>query len=166
MGIVSLLAGIILRTPAFSQVERIQRMLMDQTEMLVQFAAFWGNPNTTPRAALSGWRSGHGPASNDPMRPAQMSKDDQFTLESLEDGHPLRSQWNALRDFTYYSNPAISHWMGSELKETTWLGRDVRRPDGFSVVNGPLVSLACGSSTRATIWLRPRWRTWACSTHR
>lgn len=133
MGIVSLLAGIILRTPAFAQVENIQRMLMDQSgNALSQFAAFWGNSQYNPASGaerMAEW--GMGLQSNDLMRPARMSKEEQFTLESLEDGHPLRSQWNALRDFTYYSNPAISHWMGSELKETTWLGRGVRRPDGF-----------------------------------
>ena len=133
MGLVSLLAGIILRTPAFAQVERIQRMLMDQSpNALSQFAAFWGNSQYNPASGaerMAEWSMGL--QSNDLMRPAQMSKEEQFTLESLEDGHPLRSQWNALRDFTYYSNPAISHWMGSELKETTWLGRGVRRPDGF-----------------------------------
>ena len=59
MGIVSLLAGIILRTPGFAQVEQIQRSLWTRAEMLCASSLPSGvTPNTTPRAALSGWRSG------------------------------------------------------------------------------------------------------------
>ena len=131
MGIVSTLAGIILRTPAFAQVERTQQMLMAASpDMVGQFAAFWGNSQYNPASGverMAEW--GMGLQSGDMMRPVRQSPEDNFDLSKLEEGHPLRSQWNALRNFTYFSNPAISHWMGTELKETTWLGRDVVRPD-------------------------------------
>ena len=131
MGIVSTLSAIILRTPGFAQVERVQQMLMAASpDMAGQFAAFWGNSQYNPASGaerMAEW--GMGLQSNDLMRPSCARARRTVHLSKLEDGHPLRSQWNALRDFTYYSNPALSHWLGTELKETTWLGRDVVRPD-------------------------------------
>ena len=131
MGIVSTLSAIILRTPAFAQVERVQQMLMAASpDMAGQFAAFWGNSQYNPASGaerMAEW--GMGLQSGDLMRPVRESPEDNFDLSKLEEGHPLRSQWNALRNLTYYSNPALSHWLGTELKESTWLGRDVVRPD-------------------------------------
>ena len=133
LGIVSLLAGVILRTPAFAQVQRIQQILMDgRAEGFAQFAAFWGNSQYNPVSGgerMAEWSMGT--QYSDLLRPSRPSGEERETLSKLEGGHPLRSLWNNLRDFTYYSNPAVSHWTGSELKEATWLGRKVRRPDGI-----------------------------------
>ena len=103
-----------------------------RAEGFAQFAAFWGNSQYNPVSGgerMAEWSMGT--QYSDPLRPSRPSGEERETLSKLEGGHPLRSLWNNLRDFTYYSNPAISHWTGSELKEATWLGRKVRRPDGI-----------------------------------
>ena len=52
-------------------------------------------------------------------------------MDQLPDDHPLRSLEDKLRSAIYMSNPGIAHWMGLRVKETTWLGRAVRRPEGI-----------------------------------
>ena len=134
LDLVSLLGGVVMRIPGFSQIEQVFTALNQPGgNKPGQVASFWGNTQFNPASGierLAEWAFGM--QSSDLRRPNQMNTgEERFDLEQLEDGHPLRSVWNNLRDFTYYSNPAISHWAGSELKEATWLGRKVRRPDGI-----------------------------------
>ena len=49
----------------------------------------------------------------------------------MPDDHPLKKLESGLRSWTYMSNPGLAHWAGLRLKETTWLGRSLRRPDGI-----------------------------------
>jgi len=135
--ITSLLGGIILRMPGFAQIEQITELLQaqgsDGPRKAAQFAAFWGNGQFNLGSGLE--RFGEwtvGLQSRDLMMPkSRASAEDRYDLSQLEEGHPLRSALNAFRDFTYFSNPGLSYFSGSQLKEVTWLGRPVRRPDGI-----------------------------------
>ena len=132
-GMVSLMAGMIMRLPAFSQVEQLVEIMTSQSSQKAQqFVAYWGNTNFNPVSGgerLAEWAAGT--QSSSMYRPDRLNSSERFRLEDLEEGHPLRSQWNKLRDWTYYSNPGISYWAGAQIQEKTWLGRDVRRPDGI-----------------------------------
>lgn len=134
LNLISLMAGIVMRIPGFSQIEQaFDALNQPGGNKPGQLAAFWGNTQFNPLSGverLGEWAGGV--QSSDMRRPQQLNSPmERWTLEQLEDGHPLRSAWNNLRDWTYYSNPAVSHWMGTQLKEATWLGRKVRRPDGI-----------------------------------
>jgi hypothetical protein len=36
-----------------------------------------------------------------------------------------------MQKWIYGSNPGLAHWTGVPIKETTWLGREIRRPEGI-----------------------------------
>ena len=134
LDLTALLAGIVMRIPGFSQIEQAFTALENAGGSKPgQIAAFWANTQFNPLSGperLMEWATGT--QSTDLRRPNQMNTgEEQFKLEQLEDGHPLRSAWNKLRDWTYYSNPGLSHWLGTELKEQTSLGVKVIRPDGI-----------------------------------
>jgi hypothetical protein len=79
---------------------------------------------------LAEW--GTGTQATDLQQPrAYNSGKDRFDLDQLPSDHPLRNGWDTVRSWVYQSNPGISHWMGTRVKETTWLGRPLRRPDGI-----------------------------------
>ena len=132
--LVSVLAGSLLRMPGFAQIRAAYTALADGNPAQIQSAAaFWGNTQFNP--VSGGERFGEwalGVQSSDLMRPQTLNTgEERFTLEGLPEGHPLKSKLNGLRDWLYYSNPGISYALGTQLKEKTWLGRDIRRPDGF-----------------------------------
>jgi len=132
--LVSVLAGSILRMPGFSQVRALYGALADGSpNQLQQAAAFWGNTAYNPASGLTRlgeWATGQ--QSGDLQRPVQMdSSEERFDLSELPENHPLRAKQNGLRDWLYYSNPSLSKMFGAVPKEATWLGRDIRRPDGF-----------------------------------
>ena len=136
-GLAQLIGGQIMRTPGFRQVQ----MLYDATtngsvnawERLARFSAFMANGQLNPLSAgerLAEWATGS--QYQDLMSPESMtSAKERFTMDQLPDDHPLRSLEDKLRSAIYMSNPGIAHWMGLRVKETTWLGRAVRRPSGI-----------------------------------
>jgi len=135
-GVIQLVAGQIMRTPGFRQIQMLYDALANGSEnawqKLGRWAAFMANGQLNP---LSGgerfmeWATGT--QWQDLAAPNRAGVDERYALDQLPAGHPLKSIEEGLRNFTYMSNPGIAHWMGLRVKEKTWLGRDVRRPDGI-----------------------------------
>ena len=132
-GVVSLIAGTIMRMPGFAQVNQLFEIFNSPSAAKVQqLAAYWLNTNFNPVSGgerLAEWAAGT--QSSSMYRPARTSKAEEFRLKQLGEEHPLRKLDNNLREWAYYSNPGLAYWAGGQIQEKTWLGRDIRRPDGI-----------------------------------
>jgi hypothetical protein len=133
-GILQVGAGAIMRMPGFKQVQMMYDAFANGNENAVWRLAAWvTNSQANPVSAgerLMEWATGS--QSSDLQQPRSRSGNQtRFDLDQLPEGHPLKSVWNDVRSWVYLSNPGVSHWMGTRLKETTWLGRQLVRPDGI-----------------------------------
>jgi hypothetical protein len=127
-------AGAVMRMPGFKQIQMLYDTLANGNENAAMRMAAWViNSQANPLSAgerLAEW--GTGSMASDLQRPrSQGSNDDLYAFDQLPEDHPMRSAWNKVRSWVYTSNPGLSHWMGTRPRETTWLGRDVRRPMGI-----------------------------------
>ncbi len=136
-GALQLVAGQIMRTPGFRQVQMLYDALANGSsnawEKLARFGAFMANGQMNPASGverLAEWGTGSQWQDLMPPQP-QSSAEERYAMEQLPDDHPLKKLESSLRSWTYMSNPGLAHWAGLRLKETTWLGRSLRRPDGI-----------------------------------
>lgn len=135
-GLLQLTAGQVMRTPGFRQIQMLYDALANGSangwEKLGRWAAFMGNSQINPLSGgerLMEWATGT--QWQDLTPPNRAGVDERYALDQLPEDHPLKSAEEVLRSWIYMSNPGIAHWMGLRVKEKTWLGRDVRRPDGI-----------------------------------
>lgn len=136
-GSLQLVAGQIMRTPGFRQVQMLYDALANGSsnawEKLARFGAFMGNSHFNPASGverMAEWAAGTQTQDLLPPQP-QTSAQERYALEQLPPDHPLKSLEDRLRSWTYLSNPGLAHWLGLRHKETTWLGRNLRRPEGI-----------------------------------
>jgi len=133
-GMVQLGAGVVMRMPGFRQVQMIYDAFAGGNENAFRKLAGWflngqANPASGVERSME-W--GAGTTTNDLQRPrAFNSGDERWDLNQLPVDHPLRSSWYQMQKWIYESNPGIAHWTGVPIKETTWLGRELRRPEGI-----------------------------------
>jgi hypothetical protein len=133
-GILQVGAGAIMRMPGFRQVQMIYDTFANGNESAaIRMAAWVTNSQANP---LSGgerfmeWATGT--QATDLQQPrTRGGNQDLYDFDQLPENHPLKSAWNNVRSWVYNSNPGVSHWMGTRVKETTWLGRALRRPEGI-----------------------------------
>lgn len=135
-GLLQLTAGQIMRTPGFRQIQMLYDALANGSanvwEKLGRWSAFMANGQLNPASGgerLMEWATGTQWQNLTP--PNRSSVDERYALDQLPEDHPLKSIQETLRSYIYMSNPGIAHWMGLRVKEKTWLGRDVLRPDGI-----------------------------------
>lgn len=133
-GLLQVGAGQIMRMPGFKTVQMTYDAFANGNENAFARLSSWiANGQFNPASGverLAEWATGT--QAPDLTRPRTYSgNQDRFDLDQLPDDHPLRSAWNSVRAFVYNSNPGIAHWMGARVKETTWYGRAVRRPEGI-----------------------------------
>jgi hypothetical protein len=133
-GLVMVGAGQVMRMPGFRQVQMIYDAFSNGNENAFRRLAGWfANGQLNPASGverMAEWATG---TQRSDLRPDydMNSQQERFDLDALPDDHPLKSAWNGVRQFVYESNPGISYWMGLRPKETTWLGRNLRRPSGI-----------------------------------
>lgn len=135
-GLLQLVAGQVMRTPGFRQVQMLYDALANGSEnaweKLGRWAAFMANGQFNPVSGgerLMEWATGT--QWQDLAPPNRAGVDERYALDQLPDDHPLNAIQESLRSYIYMSNPGLAHWLGLRVKEKTWLGRDVRRPDGI-----------------------------------
>tara|TARA_R100000322_G_scaffold157176_1_gene117014 strand:- start:395 stop:1216 length:822 start_codon:yes stop_codon:yes gene_type:complete len=87
------------------------------------------------------------------VRPKRWSKDDQYAIEQLAPDHPLRQLNNSLRKFAYDSQPGVAALMGLPIKTHTYLGVEVRRPDGVFKGDWPVGVPGMGRDGVVEGWL-------------
>jgi hypothetical protein len=133
-GLLQVGAGTVMRMPGFRQVQMTYDAFANGNEnAFARLAAWVTNGQANPASGVERFAEwAGGVQATDLARPRTYSSNkDRFDLDQLPEDHPLRSGWNNVREWVYNSNPAISHWLGSRVKETTWLGRDLQRPPGI-----------------------------------
>ena len=133
-GLVQVGSGTVMRMPAFRQVQMTYDAFANGNENAFRKLSGWFlNGQANPFSAgerMAEWASGT--QANDLVAPRAFgSGQDRYDFSRLPEDHPLKSTWNGVRRWVYESNPGVSHWMGLRLKEKTWLGRDLVRPDGI-----------------------------------
>ena len=134
MGMVQLGAGVVMRMPGFRQVQMIYDAFAGGNENAFRKLSAWflngqANPASGVERSME-WMAGT--TTNDLQRPRSFNGGmDRWDLDQLPGDHPLRSSLYAMQKWAYESNPGIAHWTGIPIKETTWLGRDLRRPEGI-----------------------------------
>jgi len=127
-------AGVIMRMPGFRQVQMIYDAFANGNENAIRKLSGWflnGQINPTSGVErLVEW--GTGTTNKDLQRPRGFTGgDERWDLSQLPADHPLRSAYYGMQKWVYESNPGLAHWTGVPIKETTWLGRKLRRPDGI-----------------------------------
>jgi len=133
-GVLQVGAGAVMRMPGFKQVQMLYDTFANGNEnAAIRMAAWVTNSQVNP---LSGgerfmeWATGT--QATDLRQPrTRGSSQDMYEFDQLPENHPLKSVWNSVRSWVYTSNPGLSHWAGTRVKETTWLGRGLRRPEGI-----------------------------------
>jgi uncharacterized protein YjhX (UPF0386 family) len=133
-GVLQVGAGAVMRMPGFRQVQMIYDTFANGNESAAIRMAAW--VTNSQANVLSGgerfmeWATGT--QATDLQAPrTRGSSQDLYEFDQLPENHPLKSTWNKVRSWVYNSNPGVSHWMGTRVKETTWLGRQLVRPDGI-----------------------------------
>ena len=127
-------AGTIMRMPGFRQVQMIYDAFANGNENAIRRLSGWFlNGQANPASGVERtfeWATGT--TANDLQRPRSFnSGDERWDLNQLPADHPLRSAHYGMQKWIYGSNPGLAHWTGVPIKETTWLGREIRRPEGI-----------------------------------
>jgi len=127
-------AGVIMRMPGFRQVQMIYDAFANGNENAIRKLSGWflnGQANPTSGVErFAEWATGT--TGRDLQRPRGFTGgDERWDLNQLPADHPLRSAYYGMQKWVYESNPGLAYWTGVPLKETTWLGREIRRPEGI-----------------------------------
>jgi len=127
-------AGTIMRMPGFRQVQMIYDAFSNGSENAIRKLSGWFlNGQANPASGVerfAEWASGT--ATTNLQRPRGFTGgDERWDLSQLPADHPLRGAYYGMQKWIYESNPGIAHWTGVPIKETTWLGRELRRPEGI-----------------------------------
>ena len=127
-------AGTIMRMPGFRQVQMIYDAFSNGNENAIRKLSGWflnGQANPTSGVErFAEWASGT--ATTNLQRPRGFTGgDERWDLSQLPTDHPLRGAYYGMQKWIYESNPGVAHWTGVPIKETTWLGREIRRPSGI-----------------------------------
>ena len=153
--IVSLGAGVIMRMPGFKTLQMVGDAVANGSENAFQkLFAFTLNSQANPASGVMRTAEGlAGTSRSDLVRPKRWSKDDQYAIEQLAPDHPLRQLNNSLRKFAYDSQPGVAALMGQPIKTKTYLGIDIRRPDGVFKGDWPVGVPGMGRDGVVEKWL-------------
>ena len=148
-------AGTIMRMPGFRTLQMFANAVTTGGEAAFQkLFAFTMNSQSNPASGVMRTAEGlAGTSRSDLVRPKRWSRDDQYTIEQLAPDHPLRQLNDSLRKFAYDSQPGVAALMGLPIRTHTYLGVEIRRPDGIFKGDWPIGIAGIGRDGVVEAWL-------------
>tara|TARA_R100000664_G_C2759194_1_gene148736 strand:- start:41 stop:3556 length:3516 start_codon:yes stop_codon:yes gene_type:complete len=130
-GLLAVGTGQVMRVPGFKQFQMLLDALSSNDKRKwIRLGRFIGSgAYFVPSGTMRTTDAFFGTSREDQWNPAPSRTVDD--LIALPDDDPLKGAYNGLKSFAYDSAPGIAHWMGNPVKEYTYLGRALRRPEGI-----------------------------------
>jgi hypothetical protein len=134
MGIAQVLTGQLMRQTSLGQLAQLTELLLEPSRARAKalaFAGYLANGQLNPASGVMRDIERFGNLRQASLYPPRSeTKRDQELQDAVDPNDPLEGVRDGLRNFAYYMSPLTSAVMGRPIKETDYLGYELRTPEG------------------------------------